>query len=142
MSIFIGIVMVVVFACPVQERYYRRRVAECGGGTPPPEARLPLMMFGSIVLPIALFIFASTSPQSVHWAGALVSGIPFGFALGAYLFCHAPFVLDYQRLTMRLRNTQSPSTSAQTPTSLSRSRSTPRVVSFSSFDRFAARYQR
>lgn len=83
MSIFIGIVMVVVFACPVQERYYRRRVAECGGGTPPPEARLPLMMFGSIVLPIALFIFASTSPQSVHWAGALVSGIPFGFALVA-----------------------------------------------------------
>ncbi|GAA5986139.1 hypothetical protein JCM10908_006426 [Rhodotorula pacifica] len=83
LSIFIGIVIVVIAACPVQERYYRRRVVECGGATPPPEARLPLMMVGCVVLPIALFIFAGTSPKSVHWAGALVSGIPFGFALVA-----------------------------------------------------------
>lgn len=82
MSILIGITLVVVFACPVQERYYRRRVAECGGGIPPPEARLPLMMVGATVLPISLFIFSATSIKSVHWAGALVSGIPFGFALG------------------------------------------------------------
>ncbi|GAA5867838.1 hypothetical protein JCM3774_005876 [Rhodotorula dairenensis] len=86
MSIMIGITIVVVLACPVQERYYRRRVAECGGGIPPPEARLPLMMVGATVLPISLFIFSATSIKSVHWAGALVSGIPFGFALvGVYI---------------------------------------------------------
>ncbi|TNY23275.1 MFS general substrate transporter [Rhodotorula diobovata] len=80
LSILVGIAITSVTAVPLQERYYLRQVAK-HNGHPPPEARLPLMMGCSVVLPVSLFIFASTSIPSVHWAGPLVSGIPFGFAL-------------------------------------------------------------
>ncbi|GAA5878375.1 hypothetical protein JCM1840_001396 [Sporobolomyces johnsonii] len=86
LSILIGIFIVVTVACPMQERYYQRRVAESPDGNVPPEARLPLMMGCSAVLPMSLFIFGATSSPHVHWAGAVVSGIPFGFALvGIYI---------------------------------------------------------
>lgn len=85
LSILVGIVLVGAFACPLQERYYQRKVAE-GGGSTVPETRLPLMMICSLLLPISLFIFAWTSNPNTHWAGPLVSGIPFGFALvGIYM---------------------------------------------------------
>ncbi|BGP50478.1 hypothetical protein JCM10450v2_006397 [Rhodotorula kratochvilovae] len=80
MSILIGIAICSFTAIPLQERYYQAQVVK-HNGTPPPEARLPLMIACALVLPISLFIFAATSIPSVHWAGALVSGIPFGFAL-------------------------------------------------------------
>ncbi|GAA5959722.1 hypothetical protein JCM21900_001405 [Sporobolomyces salmonicolor] len=86
LSILIGIFIVVTVACPIQERYYQRRVAESPDGNVPPEARLPLMMGCCIVLPISLFIFGATSSPHTQWAGAVVSGIPFGFALvGIYI---------------------------------------------------------
>ncbi|GAA5918219.1 hypothetical protein JCM6882_003014 [Rhodosporidiobolus microsporus] len=85
LSILVGILIVVAFACPLQERYYQRQVVK-HDGHPPPEARLPLMMGCCVVLPISLFIFASTSTHGVHWAGPLVSGVAFGFALvGVYI---------------------------------------------------------
>jgi hypothetical protein len=34
------------------------------------------------MLPAAEFIFAATSIHKVHWAGPLISGIPFGASLG------------------------------------------------------------
>ncbi|GAA5891372.1 hypothetical protein JCM8208_002605 [Rhodotorula glutinis] len=80
LSILVGIGLTSITAVPLQERYYQRQVVK-HQGHPPPEARLPLMMVCAVILPVSLFIFAATSDPSVHWAGPLVSGIPFGFAL-------------------------------------------------------------
>ncbi|GAA5915661.1 hypothetical protein JCM6882_002377 [Rhodosporidiobolus microsporus] len=80
LSVFIGIMIACIVAMPLQEAYYQRQVVK-HNGHPPPEARLPLMMVSCLVLPAAEFIFAATSIRSVHWSGALVSGIPFGFSL-------------------------------------------------------------
>ncbi|GAA5989207.1 hypothetical protein JCM11641_006568 [Rhodosporidiobolus odoratus] len=85
LSILLGIVLVACTACPLQEAYYRRQIVK-HNGHPPPEARLPLMMGCAVLLPIGLFIFAGSSVPEAHWAGAVVSGIPFGFALvGIYI---------------------------------------------------------
>ncbi|BGP34230.1 hypothetical protein JCM10296v2_006045 [Rhodotorula toruloides] len=86
LAVLVGIILVSATAGPVQERYYQRKVVENNGAEIDPEYRLPLMMGCSTLLPISLFIFAATSIKHVHWAGALVSGIPFGFALvGIYV---------------------------------------------------------
>ncbi|GAA5823807.1 hypothetical protein JCM11251_003303 [Rhodosporidiobolus azoricus] len=85
-SILVGILLVVFVAYPLQERYYQRQVVKHNYGDVPPEARLPLMMACSVVLPISLFIFAATSIPGVHWVGPLMSGVAFGFALvGVYV---------------------------------------------------------
>lgn len=79
-GILIGIGLVAITACPLQENYYQRKVIE-GNGSTPPETRLPLMMGCALILPCSLFIFAWTSPPEVSWVGPCVSGIPFGRVL-------------------------------------------------------------
>ncbi|GAA5823809.1 hypothetical protein JCM11251_003304 [Rhodosporidiobolus azoricus] len=82
LSVLVGICLACLVAMPIQEAYYQRQVVK-HNGHPPPETRLPLMMVGCVVLPAAEFIFAATSIKGVHWAGPLISGIPFGFSLVA-----------------------------------------------------------
>ncbi|KAI9835134.1 MAG: hypothetical protein M1819_002503 [Sarea resinae] len=48
-----------------------------------PEQRLPLMIGGSCLLPIGLFIFAWTSAPDIHWSGMVVGSIPVG--MGMYM---------------------------------------------------------
>ncbi|KAF9463757.1 MFS polyamine transporter [Collybia nuda] len=78
---FISIMLGIAFALslmPYQERIYRKVTAD---GTFP-EARLYPMMLGSILLPVALFIFAFTGAYvHVHWIGPCVAGTIFGFAM-------------------------------------------------------------
>jgi hypothetical protein len=80
LGIFIGICICGGVLCPIQENYYQRKVRE-GNGQADPEHRLPMMMVGAVILPISLFIFAWTSNPKTHWAGAVVSGVPFGVSL-------------------------------------------------------------
>jgi hypothetical protein len=79
---------------PISQKYYLRAVqaaevqAEAGAnydapppagaGTVAPEARLPTMCAGAIMLPIGLFWFAWTSQPSVHWIVPILASIPFG----------------------------------------------------------------
>ena len=79
-GILIGIAIVFATGCPLQERYYQRKLRE-GNGDAPPEARLPLMMGCALLLPCALFIFAWTSGPETSWVGPAVAGIPFGYVL-------------------------------------------------------------
>ena len=46
-----------------------------------PEARLPLMIAGGILLPIGCFIFAWTSDPNLTYAGMIVGSIPMGMGL-------------------------------------------------------------
>jgi hypothetical protein len=42
------------------------------GGKPKPEYRLPLMMFGAVLIPIGLFIYAWTAEKRVHYMAPIV----------------------------------------------------------------------
>ncbi|KAJ1308427.1 hypothetical protein OPQ81_004132 [Rhizoctonia solani] len=97
---FIGVmigIFIAMLLLPFQERAYRQVCSQRGVV---PEARLPLMMFGSILLPFGLFIFAWTSMHHVHWIGTAVSGVPFGAAMVAVYISANSYIIDtYQRYT-------------------------------------------
>jgi hypothetical protein len=63
---------------PLGQIYYNNAVKKHGAGNVPPEARLPMMCLGSILLPIGLFWFAWTSQPSVHWIVPILASVPFG----------------------------------------------------------------
>ena len=48
-----------------------------------PEKRLPIMIIGSVLVPIGLFIFAWTSDPHIHWIGMAIGGFPIG--MGMYM---------------------------------------------------------
>jgi DHA1 family multidrug resistance protein-like MFS transporter len=48
-----------------------------------PEERLPIMIIGSILVPVGLFIFAWTSNPDIHWIGMAIGGFPIG--MGMYM---------------------------------------------------------
>ncbi|KAG9075878.1 hypothetical protein FS749_012416 [Ceratobasidium sp. UAMH 11750] len=97
---FIGVmigIFIAMFLLPVQEKAYRK---VCGQRGVVPEARLPFMMFGSILLPFSLFIFAWTSLPHVHWIGATIAGVPFGAAMVTVYISANSYIIDtYQRYT-------------------------------------------
>ncbi|ORY90644.1 MFS general substrate transporter [Leucosporidium creatinivorum] len=97
LGIFVGICICGCVFCPLQENYYQRKVLE-GNGHADPEHRLPMMMVGAVILPISLFIFAWTSNPKTHWAGAVVSGIPFGCALVAIYISANSYLVDTYNL--------------------------------------------
>ncbi|KAJ9094562.1 hypothetical protein QFC20_006877 [Naganishia adeliensis] len=78
---FIAVMLGILFAfiaLQYQEVLYKRATVDA----PRPEARLYPMMLGSLILPIALFIFAFTGGYSwVHWIGPCVGGCLFGLAM-------------------------------------------------------------
>ena len=57
--------------------HYRKVQAKCNGFAPP-EARLPLTIISSILLPVGLFWFAWTNSPSVHFMASISAGVPFG----------------------------------------------------------------
>lgn len=97
---FIGVmvgIMISMFLLPLQEKAYRK---VCGQRGVVPEARLPFMMFGSVLLPFSLFIFAWTSMSHVHWIGVTMAGVPFGAAMVAVYISANSYIIDtYQRYT-------------------------------------------
>ncbi|KAG9100457.1 hypothetical protein FRC06_004127 [Ceratobasidium sp. 370] len=97
---FIGVmvgIFIAMLLLPMQEKAYRK---VCGQRGVVPEARLPFMMFGSILLPFSLFIFAWTSLPHVHWIGATMAGVPFGAAMVTVYISANSYIIDtYQRYT-------------------------------------------
>ncbi|CAE6487449.1 unnamed protein product [Rhizoctonia solani] len=95
-GVMIGIFLAMLFL-PLQEKAYRKVCSERGVV---PEARLPFMMFGSVLLPFGLFIFGWTSMRHVHWIGTAVAGVPFGAAMVAVYISANSYIIDtYQRYT-------------------------------------------
>lgn len=78
---FLGIglgLLIGVALGPIGSIYYNKQLKKFGPGNVPPEARLPMMCLGSILLPIGLFWFAWTSQSSVHWIVPILGSVPFG----------------------------------------------------------------
>ncbi|KAF9043853.1 MFS general substrate transporter [Hymenopellis radicata] len=89
-SIMLGIAIAMCLI-PYQESIYRK--ATMHGVYP--EARLYPMMGGSIVLPIALFVFAFTGAYEwVHWIGPCVAGALFGFSMILIYISANSYIVD------------------------------------------------
>ena len=52
---------------PFNDRIYRHLKKTVGGGTGRPEFRVPLMLPGTLLLPIGLFIYGWTAQYRTHW---------------------------------------------------------------------------
>ncbi|KAF7419550.1 hypothetical protein PC9H_002141 [Pleurotus ostreatus] len=89
-SIMIGI-GIALCLLPLQEKMYRK--ATVNGVHP--EARLYLMMVGSILLPVALFIFAFTGAYAhVNFMGPCISGGVFGLAMILIYVSANSYIID------------------------------------------------
>lgn len=95
---FVGVTvgMILGFAYMIVDntRYTRLMKALPDGEMPPPEARLPPSVLGSITLPIGLFWFAWTNGPSVHWAVSIVATVPFGFGMVLVFVCCLNYLID------------------------------------------------
>ncbi|PPQ69265.1 hypothetical protein CVT24_000071 [Panaeolus cyanescens] len=89
-SIMLGVLSAGFFV-PTQERVYAHVTRN---GTFP-EARLYPMMVGSIMMPIALFLFAFTGAYAwVHWIAVCISGFVFGFAMILLYVSANSYIID------------------------------------------------
>lgn len=80
---FLGLAVGMVFAVTgniIDNRRYMK-IVEKHHGMPPPEARLPSAIVGSVMLPIGLFWFAWTSDPSIHYIVPIIGSGFFGAGL-------------------------------------------------------------
>lgn len=61
---------------------------------PVPERRLPLMMVGSVLLPMGLFIFGWTSAPNISWPGMVVGSLPVGIGIIMVFVQCMNYILD------------------------------------------------
>jgi MFS family permease len=79
-----------------QVRY--RKICEANGGAPVPEARLPLAIVGSILLPIGLFVFAWTNGPEIHWIVPIIASGVFGAGLVSVFLASQNYLIDSCKL--------------------------------------------
>ncbi|ROW14433.1 hypothetical protein VPNG_03912 [Cytospora leucostoma] len=80
-GIAVGMVVAGIYAMFENKRYMR--LAALHDGRTPPEARLPMSVIGSLLIPIGLFWFAWTTGNNIHWIVPII-GSAF-FATGILL---------------------------------------------------------
>ncbi|KAF2274989.1 MFS general substrate transporter [Westerdykella ornata] len=71
----------------IDRKWYQKHVRN---GDATPEHRLYSAMYGSIGIPVGLFLFAWSAGKGVHWSVPVVAGVPFGIG---NLCLFAPTVL-------------------------------------------------
>jgi DHA1 family multidrug resistance protein-like MFS transporter len=92
-AVFIGIFLSsVLMAVDSKTRFQKLLVKS--GGAPIPEARLPPMIIGSILLPIGLFWFAWTSNKNISWVPQVISGIFIGAGILAVFLPGLIYMVD------------------------------------------------
>ncbi|KAI2638276.1 major facilitator superfamily transporter [Xylaria nigripes] len=93
---FLGIAIgtIVSVACFGFDQVRYRKICEANGGAPVPEARLPLALIGSVLLPIGLFIFAWTNGPEVHWIVPIIASGVFGAGLVSVFLSSQNYLID------------------------------------------------
>ncbi|KAE9962919.1 hypothetical protein BLS_009881 [Venturia inaequalis] len=76
LALFVGILLGALFLL-ANQRYYFRKFKQ-NGNRPVPEARLPPMIFGSIIFATGLFIFAWTAPPPVPLSASILAAVLIG----------------------------------------------------------------
>ena len=91
-GVAVGMVFAVAYAALDNRRY--ARVAAAHAGVAPPEARLPLAVVGSVLLPVGLFWFAWTNGPDVHWIVPIVASAFFAAGLVAVFLSLLTYLID------------------------------------------------
>ncbi|KAI0859119.1 major facilitator superfamily transporter [Xylaria cubensis] len=93
---FLGIAVgtVVAVGCFFFDQNRYRKICEANGGAPVPEARLPLALVGSVLLPIGLFVFAWTNGPEIHWIVPIIASGVFGAGLVAVFLSSQNYLID------------------------------------------------
>ncbi|KAH7136396.1 major facilitator superfamily transporter [Dactylonectria macrodidyma] len=78
----VGMAASILYVAAYDNKRYARLVT-AGGGTAPPEARLPVAIIGSVWVTVGLFWFAWTNGRNVHW---IVSIMASGFFAAGMVF--------------------------------------------------------
>ncbi|KAI0976312.1 major facilitator superfamily transporter [Xylaria arbuscula] len=93
---FLGIAVgtVIAVGCFGFDQVRYRKICEANGGAPVPEARLPLALVGSVLLPIGLFIFAWTNGTNFHWIVPIIASGIFGAGLVAVFLSSQNYLID------------------------------------------------
>ncbi|KAF2161461.1 hypothetical protein M409DRAFT_69801 [Zasmidium cellare ATCC 36951] len=93
---FLGVVVgAVLAACchPLQEHYYRKRVAQ-NDGKGVPEARMWTACVGAFFMPISLFWFAWTSFKSVPWIVPIIASAFWGAGIFIVTLAMLNYLVD------------------------------------------------
>ncbi|ETW80293.1 synaptic vesicle transporter [Heterobasidion irregulare TC 32-1] len=88
LSILVGILIALVtmhFWTQLYRKLYKAHAVE---------ARLPPMMFGALMLPASLFIFAWTSFEYVSWVGPMMGGVAFGWGMVSVYISANSYIVD------------------------------------------------
>ncbi|CAH0053770.1 unnamed protein product [Clonostachys solani] len=64
------------------------------GGNPPPEARLPPGMVGSLLVPIGMFWFAWTNSSDIHWSVSIIGSGVFGSGIVLIFLSLMAYLVD------------------------------------------------
>jgi MFS family permease len=93
---FLGIAVgtTISVACFGFDQVRYRKICEKNGGAPVPEARLPLALVGSVLLPIGLFIFAWTNGIEIHWIVPIIASGIFGAGLVSVFLSSQNYLID------------------------------------------------
>lgn len=79
LGLLVGMMVAVTGNILDNKRYMK--IVHKHNGMPPPEARLPSAIVGSVLLPIGLFWFAWTSDPDIHWIVPIIGSSFFGAGL-------------------------------------------------------------
>ncbi|KAK5998217.1 Efflux pump vrtL [Cladobotryum mycophilum] len=95
-SLGIGFFLGAQICAPLQDRIYaalkRRYVPDGGPGRP--EFRVPMMIPGSILLPIGLLIYSWTAEKHTHWIAPNIGAAIFGAAIVIGFQCVQGYMVD------------------------------------------------
>jgi hypothetical protein len=93
---FLGLLVGMLFAVTgnILDNKRYMKIVQKHHGMPPPEARLPSAIVGSVLLPIGLFWFAWTSDPSIHWIVPIIGSAFFGAGLVLVFLAIFNYLID------------------------------------------------
>lgn len=94
---FLGILLGILLTClyiVLDGRLRFQHVLARSGKIVVPEARLPPMIVGSVMLPVALFWFAWTSSPSISWVPQVISGVFIGMGIMLVFLPSQMYIID------------------------------------------------
>ncbi|OOF98554.1 hypothetical protein ASPCADRAFT_162116 [Aspergillus carbonarius ITEM 5010] len=93
LSLFLGMVLASQVGTRLADRYYRKLCAQ-NGGRSLPEFRLPVLMIGSVVVPIGLFWYGWSARRSIHWIMPNIGAAIYGAGTLLEILCVVGYIID------------------------------------------------
>ncbi|GJC88549.1 citrinin biosynthesis cluster MFS transporter mrr1 [Colletotrichum liriopes] len=93
LGIILGVVIGTFTVVVYNETYFKRQL-KVNRGAFEPEARLPLMIFGGLLVPMGLFWYAWTSNPSIPWPSEVCAGILIGWGMYTIFIQCFTYIVD------------------------------------------------